>query len=121
MASSMSRKAVSGILIAAAVVLLPGCTRGSGDLEAWVAEVRARPAPPLDPLPVMKQFETFEYAAQNLRDPFSQPAADSNSSKVYTPALQMATIVISSVPILMVYPFLQKHFAKGILVGSIKG
>lgn len=59
--------------------------------------------------------------SNQLLNTLAQQAADSNSSKVYTPALQMATIVISSVPILMVYPFLQKHFAKGILVGSIKG
>lgn len=41
------------------------------NLEEWVANVRAQPAPPLEPLPVMQQFETFEYAAQELRDPFS--------------------------------------------------
>ena len=51
---------------------LAGCGSGMSDLEKWVAEVKARPAPPLDPLPVMQQFETFEYAAQNLRDPFSE-------------------------------------------------
>jgi Tfp pilus assembly protein PilP len=51
-----------------------GITSTPGDapnLRKWVADVRARPAPPLDPLPVMQQFETFEYAAQDLRDPFS--------------------------------------------------
>lgn len=64
--------------ILAALLLLSGCARGitssPGDapnLESWTAEIRARPAPPLDPLPVMQQFETFEYAAQNMRDPFS--------------------------------------------------
>lgn len=36
-------------------------------------------------------------------------------------ALKMAVIVISTVPILLVYPFLQKHFAKGVLLGSVKG
>ncbi|MDF2959936.1 MAG: YtcP3 [Paenibacillus sp.] len=35
--------------------------------------------------------------------------------------MKMAVIVISTVPILLVYPFLQKHFAKGVLVGSVKG
>ena len=35
--------------------------------------------------------------------------------------LKAATIMISTVPILMIYPFLQKYFAKGILVGSLKG
>ena len=36
-------------------------------------------------------------------------------------AVKMAVIVVATVPILAVYPFLQKHFAKGALVGSIKG
>ncbi|MZQ80851.1 ABC transporter permease subunit [Paenibacillus sp. 5J-6] len=33
---------------------------------------------------------------------------------------KMAAIVLSTLPILMVYPFLQKHFAKGTMVGSVK-
>lgn len=36
-------------------------------------------------------------------------------------AIQMAILVISIVPILIVYPFLQKHFAKGVLTGAVKG
>jgi len=35
--------------------------------------------------------------------------------------LQMAITVVTILPILCVYPFLQKHFASGLLVGSIKG
>lgn len=34
--------------------------------------------------------------------------------------LQMATILVATVPILLVYPFIQKHFIKGALIGSIK-
>lgn len=76
MASSLTRKIATGLLLGAVALSLSACTRGKSDLEAWVAEVKARPAPPLDPLPVMKQFETFEYAAQNLRDPFAAPSPD---------------------------------------------
>ncbi|GAK42468.1 carbohydrate ABC transporter permease [Paenibacillus urinalis] len=36
-------------------------------------------------------------------------------------AVKMAVIVVATLPILMVYPFLQKHFAKGAMLGSIKG
>ncbi|GGM69907.1 carbohydrate ABC transporter permease [Dactylosporangium sucinum] len=36
-------------------------------------------------------------------------------------ALQMAILVISIVPILLVYPFVQRHFTKGVLVGAVKG
>ncbi|RTE06206.1 carbohydrate ABC transporter permease [Paenibacillus whitsoniae] len=35
--------------------------------------------------------------------------------------INMAVIVFSTVPILAFYPFLQKHFAKGVLLGSVKG
>ncbi|MCU6707511.1 carbohydrate ABC transporter permease [Paenibacillus sp. J5C_2022] len=34
--------------------------------------------------------------------------------------IKMAVIVVATVPIMMVYPFLQKYFIKGMLVGSIK-
>ncbi len=74
------------LLCVALVLALAGCGRGvtstPGDapnLEEWVANVKARPAPPLDPLPVMQQFETFEYAAQGMRDPFN-PAFTSDGS-----------------------------------------
>lgn len=35
--------------------------------------------------------------------------------------LKMAVIIFATLPILLVYPFLQKHFMKGVLLGSIKG
>ncbi len=36
-------------------------------------------------------------------------------------SVQMAILVVTIVPILIVYPFLQKHFAKGVLTGAVKG
>lgn len=35
--------------------------------------------------------------------------------------MRMASVVLSMLPIMCVYPFLQKHFAKGVMVGSVKG
>ena len=35
--------------------------------------------------------------------------------------LQMAVIIFTSVPILLVYPFVQKYFMKGMMIGSVKG
>ena len=34
--------------------------------------------------------------------------------------IKYATIVVATVPILCVYPFLQKHFAKGTIAGAVK-
>lgn len=36
-------------------------------------------------------------------------------------SVQMAVVVLALVPILIVYPFLQKYFAKGVLTGAVKG
>jgi putative aldouronate transport system permease protein len=36
-------------------------------------------------------------------------------------SIKYAVIVVAAVPILLLYPFLQKHFAKGVLLGSVKG
>lgn len=97
--TSTTRKAAGALVIAALLITLPACTRGSRDLEAWVAEVKARPAPPLDPLPVMKQFETFEYAAQDLRDPFSQPSADRDSNNALRPDPNRRKEVLEAFPL----------------------
>ncbi|MBF9017437.1 MULTISPECIES: carbohydrate ABC transporter permease [unclassified Oceanispirochaeta] len=35
--------------------------------------------------------------------------------------LKYALIVVSSAPLLIIYPFVQKHFVKGIMIGSVKG
>ena len=36
-------------------------------------------------------------------------------------AVKMAATVVATLPILMVYPFIQKFFAKGVMVGAVKG
>lgn len=66
----MNRRSLS---VVAAALLLAACGRSTADLESWVAEVRARPAPPLDPLPPLRSFPSYEYRADTLRDPFSPP------------------------------------------------
>ncbi|MFH5183657.1 carbohydrate ABC transporter permease [Paenibacillus sp. TAB 01] len=39
----------------------------------------------------------------------------------YSPAVKMAAIVLTALPLLVIYPFLQKYFNKGMLMGSVKG
>ncbi len=90
-----------GVAVLAVTLAVAGCGRGvtsepgeAPNLEAWAEEVKQRPAPPLEPLPVMQQFETFEYSAQGIRDPFSNaftddsggsgPRPDSNRRKEIT-------------------------------------
>lgn len=72
MRTSMLRRLAGALALLLVTLSLVACGGSRGDLEKWVAEVKARPAPALEPLPTMQQFETFEYTAQNMRDPFDQ-------------------------------------------------
>ncbi|WP_135553401.1 carbohydrate ABC transporter permease [Paenibacillus cymbidii] len=48
-------------------------------------------------------------------------AAEMNRERsIPVQTLKMAAVVISTIPILLVYPFLQKHFDKGVMLGSVK-
>ena len=51
----------------------------------------------------------------------SNPDAAFDPDEV-TPALtlRMAAVVITALPMIVVYPFIQKHFQKGVLIGSVK-
>lgn len=46
--------------------------------------------------------------------------SDTYTTTVTTKSLQMATLIVSILPIVCVYPFLQKYFVKGVLIGSVK-
>ena len=48
----------------------------------------------------------------------SSPAEDVMMSS--PEGIKMAVVVIATIPIMLVYPFLQKHFTKGMMVGSVK-
>ena len=87
------------VLLGVLCCLLAACTSDTKEVEAWVVEVKARPAPPLDPLPVMKQFETFEYSAEGLRDSFAVPLPDRDSGSGPRPDANRRKEVLEAYPL----------------------
>lgn len=45
---------------------------------------------------------------------------DSSDQEAISETIKYATIMVATVPVLLIYPFLQKYFAKGVMLGSIK-
>lgn len=50
-----------------------------------------------------------------------QSVISGDDAQAYAENVKYATIVVSTVPILCVYPFLQKFFVKGVMIGAVKG
>ncbi len=56
-----------------------------------------------------------------IESDMSQAGDMSGMANVAATNYKYAVIIISIVPILMVYPFIQKYFTKGVMVGAVKG
>ena len=44
-----------------------------------------------------------------------------SSFQVVETTMKYAVIVVSTLPIVLIYPFVQKNFVKGVMIGSVKG
>src|SRR5690625_8052554 len=62
------------LLLLAAI--LAGCQRGTGDLQNWTREMRAREAEPIEPVTPLHTPEPVVYNAADARDPFRAAIRD---------------------------------------------
>lgn len=68
------------------------------------------------------QYVLYQYVNLNMTMPGVANSGYGGIHQQTTPlSLSMAVVVLTLLPILVVYPFVQKHFAKGMLTGAIKG
>ncbi len=72
--------------------------------------------------PSLKPLQTnlFEMLQASTKIMELPPELQEKLANISSQGIEASTIVVATVPILLVYPFLQKHFVKGIVVGSSK-
>lgn len=68
---------------------------------------------------VLQQMLSRAMASQQEITNVSQ-AISQNANSVTSDALKMAAVIVTTVPILCVYPFVQKYFAQGAMIGAVK-
>jgi putative aldouronate transport system permease protein len=61
------------------------------------------------------------YSSSGFTDPALADTSRATTVRPPAEVLKMTAIVISTLPIMMVYPFVQRHFIRGVMIGSIKG
>ena len=49
------------------------------------------------------------------------PGPAARNSNSWPTSLKYALIVVSSLPVLLIYPFVARYFTKGVMVGAVKG
>jgi putative aldouronate transport system permease protein len=63
----------------------------------------------------------FRVVAQSSSNQIVATAGAAINRTVTSQSIKLATMVVTTLPIVLAYPFLQKYFVKGLMVGSIKG
>ena len=79
------------------------------DLEKWPLQLELRNILLLNSNTMTKEFITEEMRKEQAR------------REALANMMKYSLIIISSIPMLIVYPFVQKHFVKGVMIGSVKG
>lgn len=74
--------------------------------------------------PDLQPIQTFLYKvivqSSSSQMIAAMPASVAGMAKTTSESIKLATMVIATLPIVLVYPFLQKYFVKGMLLGSVK-
>jgi putative aldouronate transport system permease protein len=71
--------------------------------------------------PIQRVLQSFILAGQSPQ--VSGAPVNLPGITAYPPtlAIKMAVVVVTVLPALLVYPFVQRHFSRGMMVGAIKG
>ena len=72
-------------------------------------------------LPLQVVLRNILTSAQNLQEMQDTMVQDQSVQIQMVEALKYAIIVFASIPVLVLYPFVQKYFTQGIMIGSLKG
>ena len=96
---------------------------GVGQWNSWFDTMLYTRSKSLDTLShvLMKMIQTQRYFEQAAESAPGGSHILMQMRGMTSTSLQLATMVVAAFPIVVVYPFLQKYFTKGIMIGSIKG
>jgi len=86
--------------------------------EWWSAMIFIQQKNNLTPLQLLLRKIVIE-STLDLGNDMANSFKTANKA-VYKVGLQMATVAVATLPVLLVYPFVQKYFAQGIMLGAIK-
>jgi len=104
----------SSMPVIATIVMFIGVQQWNSWFDGLLFTNRADMAP--------LQTLLYKIILENQATSIEQLARLANANVSVTPeAIKMTTLIISTAPMLVIYPFLQKYFVKGMMIGAVKG
>ena len=89
---------------------------GAGHWNAWVpASIYLQDN---KQLPIQNIMRSILIANSNL---LNSSGSETDRVDDFAETIKYSTIILTTVPVLCIYPFLQKYFVKGVMVGAVKG
>ena len=76
MKSLKLNKILGVVALVAIMALLPACNNKQDDLSRYIAEVKARPATPIPPIPAVRTYTPYDYEGLTGRDPFRRSTSE---------------------------------------------
>jgi len=70
------------VALTAVLILLAACDSNQDDLGRYIAEVKARPATPIPPIPAVRTYTPYVYNGLEGRDPFRQSTSEGSDEEV---------------------------------------
>lgn len=71
-----------------------------------------------DKLPIQNIMRAILIANSNV---LNSAAAENDQVNQFAESIKYSTIILTTVPVLCIYPFVQKYFVKGVMIGAVKG
>ena len=71
-------------------------------------------------MPLQMVLRNLIESAQVLAEQGFESLSQTQAEKAFTMGMKMAAIVVTMLPVMLVFPFLQKYFMKGITIGAVK-
>lgn len=69
-------------------------------------------------LPIQNIMRSILIANSNV---LNSAAAENDQVNQFAEAIKYATIMLTTIPVMCIYPFVQKYFVKGVMIGAVKG
>ncbi len=82
MSSMIHLNTLKIMVLATMLALLSACDSNQDDLGRYIAEVKARPATPIPPIPAVRTYTPYAYNGLQGRDPFRQSTSEGSEEEV---------------------------------------